>query len=309
MDPKLFQIPEIPEVVISKRELYCPNCKIPSLEEDFDNYNRDGPRLGIDYNPWTLRPITKLCDHSKCQPFTEYEFAMIDLFLQKKITKLQWTESRPQSRSLDDKFSLKPKEWCYGKTLQQHKIRPLWIDEEPIPCSHTSGSCVLGSAAAIGIHHLVKTDHLSSYVLDQIHSNGWARACEDAIRFKKDPISKIFETDGDKDYMHLWRPFMMDEWMEVKENEYERQLELARSTTDEDKILRMLKHSRLKCHYERSGDKIMTILKRRHETFTFEMRHTPEVVSKLTKSWLATGGDASKLVECIENKEREYNSK
>jgi len=80
----------------------------------FQVYNQDGPRAQVDYRPLSNdRVLTKLCDHSMCQPAAEFEYAMIKLFLEKKINRAMWKEYRSQGRAIVHECGIP----CYGEMI------------------------------------------------------------------------------------------------------------------------------------------------------------------------------------------------
>jgi len=296
---------------ISAREMYCPNFKIPSLENPFDEYNSTGPRAGVDYSVYNGRAITIICDHSKCQPFAEYEFAMIELFTKKKITAAQWIANRPQMRTFDTSFPRTPKDWCFGQSLDKYTLgrgvmnSPLARNFDMVPCNHVFGHCVGASAAAVALHALTNTGQVSMDVLDQILKNGWSATCERAVGFGLNPMCTLFEKSK-RDFTHLWRPYMLEEWYDMTEKEHDRLLAIARNEENHEKVNEMLEHARLKCYYRQSGTKRVVILKRKFDALAVEMRHTPQIVSKLARLWVATGQDVKDLIQGIEKTAQDY---
>lgn len=221
--------------VPTTREPYCPNYIIQSLEDNYQEYSRNGPRPGKDYDAWTGRPITKLCDHTNCQPHAEYEFALITLVVKKEITMEQWRTHRPQTKSIV-KYHLYraklAKDWCYGY-ITNHFIPKLSFEERgstatTIECRHYDGMCVEGSAAANTLTRLVNSRNVSFQVVDQIINRGWGEKCDRACFARLDPICAFFHVDHTFDYSYLWRPFMLDEWIDMQEEEFERLLEVAK---------------------------------------------------------------------------------
>jgi hypothetical protein len=294
------------------REKFCPNYTIPSLEENFSEYNANGPRAGIDYNSHTGRPITKLCKHSKCQPFAEYEFALICLFVKKEISLTDWKTSRPTVPVSESPYiTPPPKTWCFGKTLKRYAgeggyTKNGYSDPSTVLCTHGEGECVGASPAAIALHRLVNTDVVEFKVLQQIIKRGWGQKCEQAVFLDFDPVSTLFHVDHGYDYSHLWRPYMLDEWIDMQEKHFESNLEQASIEDDHDKVKEMQDFARIKCYYKDSGDRRVVTLKRKKDSFTVDMKSTPEVVSKLAKLWVSTGQELGVLVQAMEKITNEY---
>ena len=83
--------------ILSKRERRCPGFVIPTLRYRYSEYCRDGPRKGLEFDESTFNMRTTTCDHTRCQPFAEYEWALIMAFLQGKIEISMWAESGPST--------------------------------------------------------------------------------------------------------------------------------------------------------------------------------------------------------------------
>jgi len=238
------------------RKNYCPNYIIPSLVANYYDYNFYGPRAGIDYNPWTKRPITNFCDHNNCQPYAEYEFALIELYVRNEITHMQWRSSRPQTKSCGGK-TRQAQNWCFGNTLKQFLSRARFnnvstnIPEtghglDTVSCSHEEMECLRSNPAVVSIHRLVECGQLSKHVLTQIVMNGWAEKCQQAWALGLDPVCTFFHVDMKFDYSHLWRPFMIEDWFDMQENQWDELLDTAKCELRNYLFLKLKSHKMTK---------------------------------------------------------------
>lgn len=211
---------------------FCPGFKIPSLDQNFSVYNQYGPRVQVDYRPFSNRIITKLCDHSKCQPAAEFEYAMIKLFLNGEVSLQQWKVYRPQHKPNFHGNGLP----CYGEmvlkfnNIDMDKIVGAALDEVITPCTHQGYNCRVTLPAPVALCKLLREKQIPEQVLEEIISEGWYSKMLHCSMLNIDFREAICEA-SQFNTKYTWRPYEMEDWEAIQDAEDKRQIGLAQGKT------------------------------------------------------------------------------
>lgn len=176
MDPTFFYV---------SAQRGCAGFIIPSLGNDYEEYNSVGPRPNLEYDSTTKKVKTLVCDHTSgaCQPTADYEYALITAFLKEQITCRQWGFCRPSSKSYYGKpTDERRKEYCYGSQIYFNqdivsprlllldlRINPYEMKPHTKECNHEN--CVDASAALYALFTLRAREIVSPEVFQCFR--GW----------------------------------------------------------------------------------------------------------------------------------------